>query len=340
MMIRRILVPLDGSTRAEGIQRHVITLAETFGASVELLHVVETRSPGRNAGAADPLEWRLNRARSLAYLEGCARPLRVAGMDVSTRVEEGAPAQTIVELLRHGDCDAVAMTTHGSGNHSLLRIGCTATAVTLNAPASVLLVAGSAAHAPGGRDGTGARYRRVVAPVDCSPRSDWALGIAARIARGAGASLGAIHVLDPLPTPSRLPRQGEGGSLATRILELNREAADRYLAQAIDRFTGQEIAADGTVITTAGSPAEALRDLIERGSADLVVLSAHGGGCATGWPLGGTAYKVVLSGRGAVLLLQDQRTRDYWPESARAPAQARRTRATVPSPHSIAARPE
>lgn len=340
MMIRRILVPLDGSPRAEGIQRHVITLAQAFGAGVELLHVAETRSAGRNAAPADPLEWRLTRAHGLAYLEGCAGPLRMAGIDVSTRVEEGAPAQTIVELLRHGDCDAVAMTTHGSGDTSLLRIGCTATAVTLNAPASVLLVAGSVVDSPAGGPGTGAEYRRVVAPVDCSPRSDWALGIAARIARGAGASLAAIHVLDPLPTPSRLPRQGEDVSLANRLLELNRDAADRYLAQAIDRFSGQKLAAAGAVITTAGSTAEALRELIEKGSADLVVLSAHGGGCSTGWPLGGTAYKVVLSGRGAVLLLQDHRTRDYWPESARAPAQARKTRGTVPSSHSIAARPE
>lgn len=322
-MIRRILVPLDGSARAERVLPYAARIASAFGACVDLVHAIPQRA-GR-AGITDPLVYRLAHADGTRYLEGQAAELRRQGLEVSTSIEEGGAAEVIVDLLRCGSYDLVALTPHGLGCATHLRMGSTVVAVILNARTSILIVPedaelGDPESSPGG---TGV----VMAPVDCSPRSDWSVAVAATIARKSAARLDLVHVLGMPEVVSRLPTTGAEGALARRIVEANRIEAHRYLEQTAWRLRGSGLPVRERLVDASVSPAEALRTMMKAERPILVVLSAHGRGASEEWPLGGTAAKLIFWAQRPVLILQDlpvERTRPRWsPQLSRGEIQQR-----------------
>ncbi|MEX2528580.1 MAG: universal stress protein [Gemmatimonadota bacterium] len=304
-MIRRILAPLDGSTRAEAVLPHVRRLARVFQARVDLIHVSEGQTFGEPFPGSDVLSNRLFRARVARYLERKAGELREEGVEVWTRVEQGSPAEVIVGLLRRGEYDLVALTQHGRGGDHTLRMGCTALAVVLNAPTSILLAPGDIHQdIPAGSSVPG--YTRVVAPVDCSPLGDWSLAMAARVARKSGAALDVVHVLTPPEMVHRLPPVSAVRTFIHDVMEANRNAAARYLEEVVWRFHGPDLEVRHEIVEARGSVAEALRDFMVSRPVDLLVMAAHGQGGSSAWPLGSTASKVLFQSPEAVLVLQDQ----------------------------------
>lgn len=103
---RRIVVPLDGSARAEQVLPLVQDLARANGAQVALLRV------GRRLDlAADDLP---PTAESLTdSLEGTRARLEGAGVTVSVHGRFGDPAAEVVAHAEEREADLVAMTTHG-----------------------------------------------------------------------------------------------------------------------------------------------------------------------------------------------------------------------------------
>jgi len=302
-MIRRILVPLDGSVRAEGVLPHALVVAKTFGARLDLLHVIPAEGDGEGGSPTDPFGVRMARAHWARYMDGKAAALRAEGVEVRARVEEGPPSGEIVELLNRGEYDLVALSAHGAGNARSLRMGCTAASVILNSGTGILLV-------PTGEGrGTAAEavpYRRILAPVDCSPRSDWSLGIAGAIARRSQASLRVVHVLDCPEIVSRLPGTAGAAAFVKRLRELNRSEARRYLDEVSWRFQAQGVPVECEVIEGRDTPAEAILAMAAKIGIDLMVLSAHGRGSSPVWPLGGTAAKLTFWAHQPILILQDQ----------------------------------
>lgn len=305
LMIRRILAPLDGSTRAEGILPPALRLAQLFQARVDLVHVAQGQTFGDPFPGSDILGNRLFRARVARYLERKATELREEGVEVWTRVEQGSPAEVIVGLLRRGEYDLVALTQHGSGGDGTLRMGCTALAVVLSAPTSILLVPGDT-HQTAPTQGEASGYTRVVAPVDCSPLGDWSLSVAARIARKSGAELDVIHVLTAPEMVHRLPPGSAVRTFVRDFMDVNRKAATRYLEEVVWRLDGPTLTVCYEIVEAQRSVAEALRDVMASRALDLLVLAAHGQGGSSAWPLGSTVSKLLFQAPQAVLVLQDQ----------------------------------
>lgn len=125
-----ILVPLDGSTRAEAVLEPVVALAETTGASLTLLEVVPPAyaipQPLGAAWTQTALDQeRLESRTELAddYLRAVAERLRLRHPGVEVRTElrvfdRVAPA--ILERAHSLDFDVVAMTTQGRGASRVL----------------------------------------------------------------------------------------------------------------------------------------------------------------------------------------------------------------------------
>ncbi len=300
-MIKRILVPLDGSRSAEGALGHTSLLARALGAEVELLRVVN--DPGRRGPdePADPLAWRLADARAEAYLSEVAGRLRKPGVRVKTRVREGVPSEEIVAAIRGGGHDLVIVTDHGSGTRAPTVLGGTALAVTISAGVSVLLV--RSRDEPPSPDAF--EYQEILAPVDCSPRGDWALGVAAGLARATGARLQMVHVL---AIPEVLSRDPSGDTMPAPVEEIregNRRAARQYMDEMARCLGGEELEIEGLIVEPDGGVARTLNRLATTRASDLIVLSAHGRGAATEWPLGSVAATTLLSASQPLLLLQD-----------------------------------
>jgi nucleotide-binding universal stress UspA family protein len=116
-MYETILVPLDGSRRAERILAHVLPLAQHFGAKIVLLRVIEpdliilrTQSASAEFNAQMSEQWE---AEAASYLAGIQGELRATGLQVRTVVERGPVARTIIEVAAREAVDLVAMASHG-----------------------------------------------------------------------------------------------------------------------------------------------------------------------------------------------------------------------------------
>ncbi len=114
-MYRKILVALENSHADESLLPHVTELATHFRSQVLLIHVAD----GWVARNFDQLklaesgEMKTDRE----YLESTARPLLLAGLEVTVHLALGDPPTEILKAAEREQCDLIAMTTHG---HRLL----------------------------------------------------------------------------------------------------------------------------------------------------------------------------------------------------------------------------
>jgi len=115
-MYNTILVPLDGSKRAEAILRHVEDVAGRYGATVILLRVVEpvplsVGLEGAYMVLREESERRTEQAES--YLAALQGEYREKGIEVQIRVVHGSPVEAITETAESEGADLVAMASHG-----------------------------------------------------------------------------------------------------------------------------------------------------------------------------------------------------------------------------------
>jgi len=135
-MFSKIVVPLDGSSLAEGILAQVEELARIQGGEIQLLRVAFFSSlPG-----LDPQEYELKVVRRAEeYLGKIAADMEGRGLQVSTHVRYGDPAE---EILVHADryASIIVMTTHGRGGLTRWAMGSVADKVIRRSIKPVLLI--------------------------------------------------------------------------------------------------------------------------------------------------------------------------------------------------------
>lgn len=144
-MYQKILVPLDGSERAEAILPHVVSLTECNQATVVLVQVIEREivlvSPYDPLTAFAPEE--LNEQQITAaetYLsEQCSR-LQKAGLTIRWRVERGPIVETIIAIAKEENVDLIAMASHGRSGLTRVVFGSVANGVLQHARQPLLLI--------------------------------------------------------------------------------------------------------------------------------------------------------------------------------------------------------
>jgi nucleotide-binding universal stress UspA family protein len=119
-MYNTILVPLDGSERAEAILRHVEDLARRYGATVIFLQVVEPvpLSVGLERAYTvlrEEFERRIKQAES--YLAALQEEFCEKGIKAQTHVAHGLPAEAITAVAESEGADLIAMASHGSSSY-------------------------------------------------------------------------------------------------------------------------------------------------------------------------------------------------------------------------------
>jgi nucleotide-binding universal stress UspA family protein len=144
--VRSIMVPLDFSPASEAILAPAAALATTYGATLELVHVVEpVLRPGPlPLGEFVPSVRDIDqRTRVTAHdsLEAIAGRLRDRGLEVNTTVLEGSTvAGTLTERISNTRPDVVAIATHGRGGLRRAMLGSVADKVIRASHQPVLVV--------------------------------------------------------------------------------------------------------------------------------------------------------------------------------------------------------
>ena len=143
-MFNRILVPTDFSAPSDAALEYARAVAMRFGASLQLLHVVE--DPYR---AAYPSEVYVPEVEGLrddlladgvARLRDCLQSSDIRALGATTAAVIGTPSGSIVEYAKTHHIDLIVMGTHGRGGVSHLLMGSVAERVVRTAPCPVLTV--------------------------------------------------------------------------------------------------------------------------------------------------------------------------------------------------------
>jgi nucleotide-binding universal stress UspA family protein len=150
MEIRQILAPTDFSEFSKQAIESAFALAQTFGAKLLLLHVIEL--PAYPVEGIVPstmgttLIDDLQRQASLDLAQVLREPPK-ATVEVSRQVVVGIPYRKIVEVAEAAKADLIVMATHGRTGLSHLVVGSVAERVVRTAPCPVLTIRPTAATA-------------------------------------------------------------------------------------------------------------------------------------------------------------------------------------------------
>ena len=116
-MYKTILVPLDGSKRAEAILPHVENLALYFNAKVIFFKVEEPAPMLEYDEVIDMSKYLEERdyqkKETEAYLASLQKAFRAKGIEAKTLTSHGPVAQTIIDVAARENTDLVAMASHG-----------------------------------------------------------------------------------------------------------------------------------------------------------------------------------------------------------------------------------
>lgn len=134
-----VLLPTDGSEAAAAAAAVGLDLAEGLDATVHLLSVVDTTRSRRLSSLSSEASETLFR-NATETVEAIADTARDRGLDVAISVEEGTPAEEIVEYVDAESIGLVAMGTAGRGGFGRALLGSVADEVSRTASAPVLTV--------------------------------------------------------------------------------------------------------------------------------------------------------------------------------------------------------
>ena len=150
-MLRKFLVPLDGSSVGEAALKHVAELIPKLISAevkyeVTLLQVITSLTHYIVAGEATAqvpytekeIEYIKDKARE--YLNKTGEGLRSKGAKVTTKVATGKAADEIIKAADEIKADLIAMSTHGRTGLSRLTFGSVTDKVLRGANIPVLVV--------------------------------------------------------------------------------------------------------------------------------------------------------------------------------------------------------
>ncbi|MEJ2709723.1 MAG: universal stress protein [Anaerolineales bacterium] len=143
-MYKKILVPLDGSERAESILTHVKGLASCLESEVILLRVFKTDFSLVDYYGHDPKFYEAIRANCkdeiLAYLTEIQAEQLGTGLKVRRLAEEGPVIDTILSVADRESADLIAMSSHGRTGLSRVIYGSVAAGVLCKVDRPLLLI--------------------------------------------------------------------------------------------------------------------------------------------------------------------------------------------------------
>ena len=241
--------------------------------------------------------------------------LQDVGVTAQTKVIDGDAAEQILAFAHENQIGLAILSSHGQSGLSGWNVSSVVQKVIMRAPISLMIVR---AYQPAQSDLAGLRYRRLMVPLDGSPRAESVLPLAATLARASEAQVLLAHVVQRPQMPRRTPPSQEDSDLADRIVERNRTEAEQYLEVVRSQLPP---AAVETRLLISNHAAVALHELADQENADLVLICAHGYSGELRWPYGGLAAGFVAYGSSPLLIFQDAPAKEIAPTPAEVAAQ-------------------
>jgi nucleotide-binding universal stress UspA family protein len=287
-MLRKIVVPLDGSSFAEQALPWARSIARRADAALDLVQVHVSYAVKEPTPRAIPYDSALEsegKQQEQLYLDSTAKWLgALSPVRLTTALVPGQPADGILRRVRDLGADLVVMTTHGRGPVGRFFLGSVATELLRRAKIPLFLVRPNA-PAPGLIPEPAPQH--VLIPLDGSALAEHIVDPALELA---GLSEARCTLLRVVEIQSGLPDSAPG--TAGSPGEVHVEAAQTYLAA-----VARELAGRGIEVQTRVVPGRNVADTIfEQAHAqtyDLIALATHGRGGVGRMLLGSVADQVI-----------------------------------------------
>lgn len=259
--LKKIILPVDFSTRAATAASHARVMAKQYGATVIALHVMrpfQLAAEGVDVPSAAVLDWYTQQKPLLeSQLEEFAR-IYLTGCKVKTVFREGEPSAEILRCAREEAADLILISTHGYGPFRRFLLG--SVAAKLLSDSDIPVLTGAHIEVP---EGEKEKIESVLVAVDLDGRAAKLIETGGSIAREFGAKLHIVHAS---------PDDGAGAAQymdATWRTEVAKQIRQRLEAEV--QMAGVEAATH----VYPGEAAKVVRKTAEEVKADLVILGRH-----------------------------------------------------------------
>jgi nucleotide-binding universal stress UspA family protein len=293
-MIKRILVPLDGSVFAESALSAALDLAKRAAARLHLVSAQEEMPAWVYPGIpAAMTEWRVE------YFDRLLAKLREeTEVEITTAMPDGHVAEELEDEAVRSDADLVVMATHGRGPLTRAWLGSVADAFVRRTRRPVLMVRPPEKEAAQ-YDWQGAR--RILVPLDGSGLAEAALVCALQLGGLYQASYHLVRVVHfPVgPTSSYIPDAAEINEEVVRAAQTD---AESYLAAAAERLLGSGLSVDHSVVIAP----QVVRGILAAATSercDVIAMATHGSRLRR-LALGSVTDKVLRASELPVLLVR------------------------------------
>jgi len=293
---KRILCPVDFSEASRHATDHAIAIAGWYGSHITALHVLqqpfvfEPPILFAERGGLEALP--ASREQVWARLNDWMKPATAVLVPWDTRLDEGAPADCVLQYARFLPADLIVIGSHGRSGFEHLVLGSVTEKVLRNANCPVLTVPPRAATA------SKLPFKRLLCPIDFSPPSIEALKVALSLAEEADAELTVLNVIDWPDDDTFLVETFDSPEMRRQLEAQTARRVDALIpddARVWSRPSAK--AAIGKayqeIIATAGSTA-----------ADLIVIGVHGRNALDLTLFGSTTNQVVRRASCPVLTIR------------------------------------
>ena len=318
-MFRNILVPLDGSSRAERALPVAARLAQAFGGTVVLLRVVNPSPEFELYSVSDPLTLQtINDAHHIQarnYLERIANGSSLKDVRTETTIIAGRPATMILSVVESHHIDLIILCSHGYTGMKRWVLGSVAERVAYHAPVPVLMLreggptlVGTPPHAEG--------PLRALIPLDGTARAKAAIVPAAQLIAALSApGPGALHLTRVVVLPD-----------AEQLSHSEREAimhkAKQYLSATVGHIREGLVASPVADLKLALTWSVTIDDDIASGivrvaedgedtqgigvcdGSDLIAMASYGCGVLQRWAPGSIVVRVLCATRLPLLIVR------------------------------------
>lgn len=298
-MLDHILLPLDGSSLAERVLPHAISLSEAFNSKLTLLRVVYQENGSDQNRIINPIDWNMRKSEADAYLKIVQNRLKELGVTCEIQVVEGHPAQEIIEFAKHANVEMIVLSSHGKSGPSSWNINSTVQKVLLRAYMPLMIIR---AYQETAEELSGVVYDRILLPLDGSKRAECILPLAKSICEKQGSKVFLTHIVEEPKLPRQIPISEEVQSLVDELREINIKEAQTYFNNISDQFPKENVE---VIIECSKQPTVAMHNIIDREKIDLVLLSAHGYSGENRWPYGKIALNFISYGTTPLVIIQD-----------------------------------
>ncbi len=290
-MLKRILVPLDGSNLGELALNYATELARSMNSEIYLVSVCDQVNEKYRNMCNVYLE---------KVSEEVCSSLRGAIIlpKVKTIVVDGQPDTKILDYAGENEINLIVMVSHGHSGIMPWATGSTSRKIIQKSVIPILLI--RASEDVDKKQSSGL-FRKILVPLDGSTMSEGVLPYVKEIAARMKSEIILLRVLEQGQHVRTIGGLDHFAYTHQQVEEMRQETVT-YLNE-----INQILSKEGFTVKTVAKTGDVAQIIIEttiQESIDIVAMSSHGKSAAIKWVLGSVSGKILESGKKPLLLIR------------------------------------